>query len=58
MGFVWPATERSTVLQGQMKNISMENLNSDAGDLLRGLGQVCKTDGGRMKWKCMAGKFD
>lgn len=36
MGFVWLATERSTVLQGQMKNISMENLNTDAGDLLRG----------------------
>lgn len=58
MGFVWLAAEHSTVLQGQMKNISRENLNTDPGDLLGGPGQVIKTDGGRMRWKCIAGNFD
>lgn len=50
MGFVWRAAEHSAVLQGQMKNISMENLNTDASDLLRGPGQVSKTDGGGNVW--------
>lgn len=58
MAFVWLAAERSTALQGQMKNISVENLYTDARDLLRGPGQVSKTGGGRMRWKCLAGKFN
>lgn len=58
MAFVWLAAERGTVLHGQMKNISVENLNNDASDLLRGPGQISKTGGGRMRWKCMAGKFN
>lgn len=56
MGFVWLAAEHSTVLQGQMKNMSMENLNTEASDLLRGPGQVSKADGGRIEVEMYGGK--
>lgn len=54
--FMWLTKESSTVLLGQLNNLAMENSNTNAGDLLKGARRGMKTNGERIRGKCVSGK--